>query len=172
MNPKDLTFLPLRITAETHPPSLSLIDVDEYVPLRWRSYAPPLGVGYLRLGDFNATLLELAIEPRTQAVRGVTLTSIDCESAWPSFQIEEASESLPSLDANCEAAEIRDVRCELRAAASGAEVLIWWSELGECNALGPKNARFLVRDGNIVGVRFAGLDDEQREAFAAHLSRR
>ncbi|CAN7598263.1 hypothetical protein [Acidovorax sp. Leaf78] len=60
-------------------PSLNVcrIEVDEYIPLRFRSYEGALGVNYLRLGNFDTSLLELLIEPSAMAVRGFNLTSVD-----------------------------------------------------------------------------------------------
>jgi hypothetical protein len=59
------------LTAE----SQCVIEVDEYVPIRYRSYQGVIGVKYLRLGDFTSSLIELLIDPTSLTVRGFTLLS-------------------------------------------------------------------------------------------------
>lgn len=53
------------------------IEVDEYVPLRFRSYEGTLGARYIRFGNFNGSLLEFLLDPNSMTVRGFTLTSFD-----------------------------------------------------------------------------------------------
>ena len=53
------------------------VEVDEYVPLRFRSYEGTLGVKYVRLGNFSGSLLEFLLDPNSMTVRGFTLTSFD-----------------------------------------------------------------------------------------------
>ncbi len=53
------------------------VEVDEYVPLRFRSYEGTLGVKYVRFGDFSGSLLEFLLDPNSMTVRGFTLTSFD-----------------------------------------------------------------------------------------------
>lgn len=53
------------------------VEVDDYVPLRFRSYHGTLGIKYLRLGNFSGSLLELLLDPESMTIRGFTLTSFD-----------------------------------------------------------------------------------------------
>lgn len=53
------------------------LEIDEYVPLRCRSYLDTLGVVYLRFGDFSESLLELLLDPDSLTVRGITLTAFN-----------------------------------------------------------------------------------------------
>jgi hypothetical protein len=53
------------------------LEIDEYVPLRCRSYLGTIGVIYLRFGDFSTSLLELLLDPASLVVRGITLTAFN-----------------------------------------------------------------------------------------------
>lgn len=53
------------------------VEVDEYVPLRFRSYEGTLGVKYLRLGNFSSSLIELLLDPSSMVICGFTLTSFE-----------------------------------------------------------------------------------------------
>ena len=55
----------------------TIIEVDEYVPIKFRSYRGTLGVKYVRLGNFEDSLMEFLLDPASFAIRGFTLTSFN-----------------------------------------------------------------------------------------------
>jgi len=75
-----------------------LIEVDEYVPLRFRTYERPLGVSYLHLGNQRTSLLELLIDAKSQILRGITITIFPALSPWPQIGERTVSRGLPKLD--------------------------------------------------------------------------
>src|SRR6478735_303305 len=90
--------------------------IDEYVPLRFRTYRRALGVGYVRLGNYTTSLIEIGVEPRTQIVRGLTVTSISTLSQWPTFNLIERAEGLPMLSTTFAGGEVVDLSCDFELA--------------------------------------------------------
>ena len=41
--------------------TVSRVEVDEYVPIRFRSYEGTIGARYIRFGDFQTSLLEFIL---------------------------------------------------------------------------------------------------------------
>lgn len=64
------------------PQSVCTVTVDDYVPLRWRSYEGSLGGRLVRFGNFRTSLLEIVVESDSMLVRGFTLTLADRQH-WP-----------------------------------------------------------------------------------------
>src|SRR5262245_56875639 len=75
---------------------ISLV-VDGYVPLAFESCCDRSPAGYLRLGNYSTTLVELAVEVGTQVLRGLTVVSIDRISEWPGFGVTDVEDGLPTL---------------------------------------------------------------------------
>jgi len=73
------------------------IEIDDYVPLRFRSYEGTLGVKYLRVGNFETSLLEFLLEPETLVIRGFTLTSFDSSHQPMSIQPLPTEDGLPAI---------------------------------------------------------------------------
>jgi hypothetical protein len=144
------------------------VDVDEYVPLRFRTYREPLGVGYLRLGDYSATLVEMAVEPRTQVVRGMTVTSISDVSSWPSFVVSGVEEGLPAVSTSFEGGEAVDLPREFMAATRPGEIVVFWQDIGRCRGYRFGSACFLIADGALAGVWFTVLSESQTQLFKSH----
>jgi len=53
------------------------VEVGETIPLRVRTYENPVGVKYLRVGDFSDSLFEILLSPDSFAIRGFSLVSRD-----------------------------------------------------------------------------------------------
>jgi hypothetical protein len=141
------------------------VDVDGYVPLRFRTYREPLGVGYVRLGNYSTTLIEMAVEPETQVVRGLTVTSISDVSSWPSFDVFKVEEGLPALSTSFEGGEVVDLPRNFMVATRPGEIVVFWQELGRCRGYRHGNACFLIADGALGGVWFTGLTETQTRLF-------
>lgn len=159
----------LRISTSKRPRGTSCtVDIDRYVPLRFRTYREPLGVGYVRLGNYSTTLLELAVEPRTQLVRGITVVSFERASPWPEFEVDDAGEGLPAVSTSFEGGERIDLHREFAVAVRPCEVIVFWGTLVGCYAYRHGDARFLGTEGALVGVWFTGLTEEQSRLFGSH----
>src|SRR5207247_4270466 len=63
-----------------------LIEVDEFVPLRFRTYERPIGAAYVRVGNYSTTLVELIVDPISKLLRGLTLTSFECFAVFPTIR--------------------------------------------------------------------------------------
>jgi hypothetical protein len=145
-----------------------LLEIDEYVPLRFRTYREPLGAAFLRLGNRSTTLLELIVEPYAQRVRGVTLTFFEKLSPWPSFSIESTAEGLPILATAFETYTVVELpEKNFDVSIREGEVLLFWSPLGACEVCEFRGrVRFLIQDGRLAGVWFLGLSREEIEMFS------
>jgi hypothetical protein len=140
---------------------------DEFVPLRLRSYAQPIGAGFVRLGDFSETLLELAIEPRTQRLRGITLTSVGHLDQWPAISLASESPGVPVLGTNFEESRVEDLPVQFKVAHGENGIVIFWDALDGCEAWNCGRLRSLVRQGNLVGVWCMDVTETERRLFLA-----
>jgi hypothetical protein len=146
-----------------------ILEFDGYIPLNFRTYETPLGASYVRLGNYSTTLLELALAPHSRALRRVTVTSYDVLSDWPEFRVVSESEGLPVLAAMSEPAANRiDLPEDFHVAVKSGEVLVFWGELKECHQSNFAHVHCLVRDGQLRGIRFSGLSDDQDKMFVSH----
>lgn len=146
----------------------SKIEFDEYVPLRWRTYEQPLGGGLVRLGNFSTTLIELVVEPHSQIVRGATITSIDELSPWPEFSVPVTFDALPALSTSFAGWQVHDLKLEFEASVRPEELVVYWGELGACEAYTCGAVQLLVRDRFLCGAWFTGLSAEESNMFVSH----
>lgn len=145
------------------------LDIDELVPLQLRAGQETAGAGYLRLGNFSTTLLELGVEPYSQVLCEVTVTSIEELSPWPSFAVGGTSDGLPVLATDFEGWRVVDLQRDFRVAVREGEILLSWEKLDPCDACDFEGrVRFLVRKGRLVGIWFTGLSQEEVELFSSH----
>jgi len=146
----------------------SSLEFDEFVPLQFRTFQEPLGAGYLRLGNYSTTLAELVIEPPSQVLRGITVTSIASLSSWPLFSVCTTLEGLPVLATEFEGWKVLDLDQKFSVSARPGEIVVFWGELGECEAYAFDRVRFLIRGGILVGVWFMDLVASEIEQFCLH----
>lgn len=152
---------------ESPPDAKCLIEVDEYVPLRFRTYERPLGASYLRVGDLAGSLVELLVDPTTGLLRGVTVTSFPALSAWPIVAARDASQGLPVFAVSWGRMNRIDAGVDFSVSVSGTEVLVYWQALDRCEASSFQGrVRFLSVDGHLAGVHFAGLSPNEVKTFA------
>src|SRR5262245_11772286 len=121
-------------------------ELDEFIPLQVRTYTRALGCGLLRLGDYSLTLLELTVEPYTQAVRGVTLTSFVSFSEWPPMTVDRERAGVPRLSTKFEGWGVEDLANEFRVSRRDREALIHWGRLDQCEAYSHGRCRFLIHE--------------------------
>lgn len=171
MKESDDTFDILRISGNRTSNDPCFILIDEYVPLRLETYREPFGVGYVRLGNYLTTLMELEVEPHTQVIRGINVTSIGKLLPWPAFEVPEMAGGLPGLSTSLEGYGVIDLPHDFSVAIRPGEVLIFWKDLGICRGFRFGNACFLAVDNVLAGVWFTGLPEDDVKLFASHASR-
>jgi len=151
-----------------------LIEVDEYVPLRFRTQERPLGAKYLRLGDQSRALLELLIDPLVGTLRGLTITSFESLSTWPKIEVQgEMSQGLPVFGFSWENKNRIESGVRFSVATDGDDVLVFWRDVEECNAaVFSGRVQFLTVADKLAAVRFQGLSSAQMLVFASHAAGR
>jgi hypothetical protein len=152
------------------PGAIFQLEFDEWVPLQFKTYSKPLGSGFLRLGNYRTQLVEICVEPHFQVVRGLTLTSFDGLSPWPSFSETNSSEGLPILATDFEGWKVVDLDQDFRVALRDNRLMIFWDTLGACESYIFGRARFLARGGDLVGVSFGDLAADELDHFRSHLA--
>jgi hypothetical protein len=145
------------------------VEVDAYVPLRFRSYEGILGVKYLRLGNFSSSLLEFLLDPSSMAIRGFTLTSFDAVhqpkvdiglprlTGLPVVAIAASEDFKGPIDA-----QRVDIRTSFSIGFGGDFVEIDLSGISQAKRIIADRAiEFYVDANSLVGLRVTGLTQEQ-----------
>jgi len=146
-----------------------LIEVDDYVPLRFRTYERPLGASYLRVGDRTKSLVELLIDPNQGLLRGITVTCFSALSSWPHMETREVALGLPVLAVPWGKANRIDSGVDFSVSVHGSDILVSWAALDRCDAsCFQDRVRFLAVDGQLAGAHFSGLEPDQIKAFLRH----
>jgi hypothetical protein len=145
------------------------LELDEYVPLRWRAYREPLGAGYLRLGNYSTRLAELAVAPRPQVLHGVTIVAIDRMTPWPQFVVCDVTDKLPIVSTGFRGGEIVDLVDEFQVATRPGEILLFWGDLNGCTGYRCDGVYFLSAGDVLCGVWFKDLTDEEIKLFESHI---
>lgn len=147
-----------------------LIEIDEYVPLRFRAYERPLGSSYLRLGDQVTSLVEILVDPNIGLVRGITITSFAGLTTWPQLAVGSAGQGLPVLSPSWGKQNRIDTGIGFSVSVRGSEVLLYWANLEHCEASGfHDRVQFFTVGGELAGVLFSGLSDDELKIFMAHV---
>jgi hypothetical protein len=146
-----------------------LIEIDDYVPLRFRTYERPIGASYLRVGDQTKSLVELLIDPNQGLLRGITVTCFSGLSSWPRMDTREGSPGLPVLAVPWGKANRVDSGVDFAVSVQGSDILVFWAALDRCDASHFQDRlRFLVVDGQLAGAHFRGLGPDEMKAFLSH----
>lgn len=151
----------------------SLIEIDEFVPLRFRTYNEPLGSAYLRLGDRSSTLVELIVDPASSLLRGVTLTSFDLFRPWPTLGRTIASDGLPVLATQWDQSDRSllavDINRDFDVSMLGNQLLISWGDLADLSGSSVHGrAHFLFAGNELAGIRFFDLSETEAALLTSH----
>jgi hypothetical protein len=161
---------PLHIVGVREPEALgSDVEFDTYIPFRFRTTRRPVGASFLRLGDLKRTLLELAVDPATQLLTGVTLTSVARVDEGLAPTVNSVRRGLPVLGTSFAAgAQVVNLGRDFRVVVGPAGLLVHWGERSApTTALDWGRVRFLVSGGDLTGVWCGSLSKEEREKFDA-----
>jgi hypothetical protein len=164
----------LRVVGIDQAPGLPVaIQFDEFVPLQFQSFDEPLGCGYLRLGNYSTSLLELAVAPNSQVLRGLTVTSYDDLTDWPSFEVVSTRVGLPIIHTSFEGWRVVDLDQQFYVSTRSGEILVFWEELSECEVITfGERVQFLVQGGSLCGIKMIGLTQDETRLFASHVHAR
>lgn len=161
----------LRVSGHESPLDAScLIEVDDYVPLRFRTYDYPLGASYLQLGDGKKSLVELLVDPTRGHLRGITVTAFPALSAWPQFSSEDGPHGLPVFATPPLVSKRAEVRSNISVAVSdnNSNILLYWAPLENCRtSTFEGRVHFLEKDGLLAGVHFGQLSSKEVKLFAS-----
>lgn len=146
-----------------------IVSVNDYVPITFRTQREPLGgARYIRLGNFENCLLELIVSANSMTLRGVTLTLVGQVERDLMTGVDTGPTGLPVLElpqgiefTGPLASQRANVACNFSLATSGdvAEISIANNKLFDARVI-HGNAWFLMKEGELVGIRFLGLDAE------------
>jgi hypothetical protein len=145
------------------------LELDRYVPMRFRTYEGAIGAALVRLGNYKTTLLELHIEPPSGMLRGLTVTCYDELAPWPTLAVTSTVRGLPELAVRLEGAKRLDLVRDFQVSVQAGEVLVYWDEVRDCQATTfADRVQCLIHDMQLSGVRFIGLTDHEVTLFASH----
>lgn len=160
------------------PDAPCVIEVDEYVPLRFRTYDKPLGSVYLNLGNRSTSLADLMVDPISRVLRGVTLTSFEKFAAWPKIGTTNPVEGLPALtgpwnvpERDLPMLEYKSVNMSVDFSVSlrGNELVIFWGDLASLSGSSVfEKLQCYISGSELRGVRFFNLDHRDAELLTSH----
>lgn len=143
------------------------VTVDDYIPLRWRSYEGTLGGRLVRLGNFKTSLLEIIVEADSMTIRGCTLTLADRQHRPLPRVGQRVVEGLPIIAVAGDfvgqaGLERMDLHREFSVGWGEDFVELDFGELAKANQRVTCGAvEFLVAEGWLQGMRIAGLSRAQ-----------
>jgi hypothetical protein len=138
-----------------------VIEVDDYVPCRVRTYGRPIGAHYLRIGNLKTSLFELILEQESGVIRGFTLTYFDKLVQCPTLTAVPRLKGLPKLNVPGSTARSTDVKREIEVSTEG-ELAIYWGDISGVDAvIEYENIAFCRCQGELVGAVVMGLEDRQ-----------
>lgn len=145
------------------------VEFDSYIPFRFRTSRRPAGASFVRLGDLKRTLLELAIDPVSRTLTGVTLTSVGRVEEAVAPRLAGVHPGLPVLATTfTSGAQVVNVGRDFQVAIGPAGLLIRWEEFTPCaTAIEWGRVRFLVSEEHLVGIWCGTLGPEERANFDA-----
>lgn len=147
------------------------IDVDEYVPLRFRLREPSFGSAYLRLGNYSTSLAEIMVNRATRLLQGVTLTSFESYGLWPIIKETTIVQGLPILTGPWDVPErdlptlefkSTDLSVDFVVSLRKNELLIFWSDLSTVSSSSVfESVQCYMKESELCAIRFFDLTDKQ-----------
>lgn len=150
-------------------PRPTFVEINDYVPLSFRSYKSTLGgVRDVRLGGLSTSFLELTLGLEVNVLRGFTLLSFDAIHEPKTFESMMETEGLPVLMLNdvIFRGKLGMQYCDIPMLFSvGFGVNFVELRFGQLDAVEQSivcgQVKFLVRENSLLGVRVCGLREEQ-----------
>lgn len=156
----------------------SLVEVDDYLPLRFRTYSEPLGgVRYVRIGNGETRLLELILPSDSMEVRGCTVPLIDKRAYQLLTGPEQSSPGLPIIDlpnhefSGPPSAQRVDTHIDFVAAIERDTIEFQFGGVDSFDrSVGCGDVCFLIRENDLVGIRVKNRLPSEMECFVAQLA--
>jgi hypothetical protein len=149
-----------------------LIEIDEFVPLRFRTYTEAIGAAYVHLGNKSTTLTELIFHPGSRVLRGVTLTCFASFSPWPDIGEATSSEGLPVLLLDSSPSRTVVIEREFQVSLRADELLISWGNLSQLSSrLVFDKVQFLIGENELKAVRFSKLSEKEVDLLTSYNDR-
>lgn len=145
------------------------VEVDQYVPLRCRSYNGTIGARYVRIGDLSSSYLELIVDYDFLSVRGITLLSFDRVHNFYRIDSAVRDNALPCLDTTLKSRFLGaglsrfDILECFSIAFGDGKLQVDFGRLRDTSLIfksGP--VQFCAADGAISGI-MVSVDDAQKE---------
>ena len=145
----------------------SHVEFNPYVPFRFRTAQRPMGASFVRFGDRKRTLLELAVDPASQVLTGVTLTSVGSLEAGQVPPLERVERGLPVLATTfTSGAQVTNVGRDFHVNVGPEGLVVHWQEFASpVTALEWGRVSFLISHGSLVGFWCRTLTAEERGHF-------
>lgn len=156
----------------------SLVEVDDYLPLRFRTYSEPLGgVQYVRIGNGETRLLELILPSDSMEVRGCTVPLIDKRTYQLLTGPEQSSPGLPIIGlpdyefSGPPSAQRVDTHIDFVAAIGRGTIEFQFGGADSFDrSICCEDVCFLIRGNDLVGIRVQNRSPSETECFAAQLA--
>lgn len=156
----------------------SIVEVNDYLPFRFRTYSEPLGgVRYVRIGNGETRLLELIVPSDSLEVRGCTVPLIDKRMYQLLTGPEQASPGLPVIAlpdyefSGPPNAQRVDTHIDFVAAIERDTIEFQFGGADSFDrSICCGDVWFLIRGNNLVGIRTQNRSISETERFAAQLT--
>ena len=148
------------------------VEVDFYVPIKARTYSEPFGAVFYLVGNFNTSLVEVAVDPSSGTIRGLTLVLADRLGAATA---EVALTVVPGLPVASQVSipdrYARDHR-EVEVALVGDRLFIDWSEGRQADTKAVHGRiSFLIGDSALLGAVIETLTNAELEVLTPHIAK-
>lgn len=145
------------------------VEFDDYIPLKFRSYLPPLGgVRDVRLGNQSTSFLELTLGLETTTIRGFTLLCFDAMHSPVPIPAKYEVRGLPILDIDKELFQGRDatqwvdlqIPFSVGLGSNIIEIDFGSLRIAE-QALICGSTKFLMNLNSLVGIQVLNLTEQE-----------
>jgi hypothetical protein len=159
-------------------PNFDERQIDEYVPVSYRSYPGLMGAKYLRVGNFKTALLEFLLDPISYTIRGITLLSFDRVHIPIDFQIISESSGLPIIDIQKSGFDglaggdnKADLNCKISVGLTSNCFEIDFFGIENSNRkINCGRSQFFLKNEVLTGIRFVNLLENEFSILKNHLA--
>lgn len=155
---------------------LCVIEMDEFIPLSFKSYSNVLGGVYIQIGNHTTTLMDIVVDPVSRVLRGATLICFDSFAPWPSMGQKRVSEGLPRLSGPWDRSDHSrldyqaiSIHRDFWVSIRGDECLIYWGNLADelQSAIFGRMEFFFVAE-ELRGIRVSELSQQEQSLIASY----
>ena len=164
----------LEITDVAHVDLPCIIEVDPYLPLSFKTFDDVLpGARYFRLGNFDRSLLEIAIDPSSFVIRGAYLVVFDQVLAHAELVAAEPTSErlgLPVVKSVGLVGDPTDQVCDFSVHLADSVFSIDWAGSRRLtDVIRYASVSFFLSGCHLLRIAFGGLDNLQMQTLEEHL---